>query len=304
MKLEGNVCTVFGAGSVGTVLAALLGDAGVPVRLAGRGAVPDLLIEGDRERVRVRVPAVTEPEGILLLCVHEEEVAAVTARWPGRRYVTLCNGVDGEEIAARHGRVIGGVWRMTCTLVEPGRALFTSRGRVIVGRHPHGIDDDTRWLANALRAAGLDVGLSSRIHHDVWLKLFVNLTSAPNALIRKQDHESPAFGRVKRRLLEEAREILARAGIEAVSCDGRDAGIDQEIERQGRGGGRDRPVYNSIWRRLSRGRAAGERHHATVVRLAQERDLPAPANTAMQCLLDAATVPECYSADEVLAQFR
>jgi len=304
VKLEGNVCTVFGAGSVGTVLAALLGDAGIPVRLAGRDAVPDLRIEGDQERVRASVPVVTEPEGTLLLCVHEEEVAAVTARWPGRRYVTFCNGVEGEKIAARHGQVIGGVWRMTCTLIEPGRALFTKRGRVVVGRHPRGVDDETRRLEDALRAAGLDVGLSSRITRDVWLKLFVNLAGAPNALIRKQDHESPAFGAVKRRLLEEAREVFARAGIEATSCDGRDASLDQEIERQARGGGRSRPVYNSIWRRLSRGRAPGERHHATVVQLARESDVPAPANAAMQRLLDAASEPECYAADEVLAQFR
>ena len=46
MKLEGKPYTVVGAGSVGTVLAALLADAGVPVALWGRNAVPRLVAEG------------------------------------------------------------------------------------------------------------------------------------------------------------------------------------------------------------------------------------------------------------------
>ena len=74
--------TVFGAGSVGTVLAALLADGGVDVAIAGREAVPQLRIEGDEETVLASIPIVEEPVGDILLCVHEPDAAPLAARWP------------------------------------------------------------------------------------------------------------------------------------------------------------------------------------------------------------------------------
>jgi ketopantoate reductase len=287
--------TVFGAGSVGTVLAGLLADARVPVAIAGRGAVGRLRLEGDDETVEARVPVVAEPEGTILLCVHGPDVSDLCPRWPGRTVVTFQNGVRAEALAARWCRVIGGVWRMTCTLVEPGRALFTRRGRVVVGRHPEGIDPEVESLAADLRRAGFDVGVSPRIGRDKWLKLFLNLASTAHALVRREDHGRPEFGRLKAAILEEAREVFARAGIVAVSCDGRDASLDEEIERHRRGGGRARPVHNSTWRQLSLGRRPKERFHDTVLSLG-----PAPRNAAMLALLDRATSPECYTVDEAL----
>jgi len=278
--------TVFGAGSVGTVLAALLADAGVPVALAGRGAVPDLEIEGDEETVRARVPVVAEPVGAILLCVHEPDVAELCARWPGRTVVTFQNGVRAEEIAARSCDVVGAVWRMTCTLVRPGAARFTRRGRVIVGRAD---------VAADLARAGLDVAVSDDIARDKWLKLFVNLTSAPNALIRRDEHDRPEFGAVKARLLEEARDVYRAAGVDARSCDGKDPSLDEEIERQRRGGGgRARPVFNGTWRQLARGRRPKELYHDTILALAARGGREAPANAASLDLLLRATAPECY----------
>ena len=76
--------TVFGAGSVGTVLAALLASREIPVAIAGRGAVEDLEIEGDDELVRVRVPVLAEPPEPILLCVHEADVPTLAPRFAGR----------------------------------------------------------------------------------------------------------------------------------------------------------------------------------------------------------------------------
>lgn len=282
---------------MGTVLAGLLADRGVPVAIAGRGAAERLRLEGDDETVEARVPVVQEPEGTILLCVHAPDVADLCPRWPGRTVVTFQNGVESEAVAARSCRVIGGVWRMTCTLMEPGRALFTRRGRVIVGRHPEGVDPEVEALAGDLRRAGFDVGVSPRIERDKWLKLFLNLASTAHALIRREDHGRPEFGRLKAAILEEARDVFAKAGIVALSCDGRDAGLDEEIERHRRGGGRPRPVYNSMWRLLSRGRPPAERYHDTIVALG-----PAPRNAAMLGLVDRATRPECYTVDEALSE--
>jgi 2-dehydropantoate 2-reductase len=291
--------TVFGAGSVGTVLAGLLADRGVEVAIAGRNAVGNLRLEGDAETVEATVPVLDEPEGTILLCVHGPDVLDLCPRWPGRTVVTFQNGVRSEAVAARWCRVIGGVWRMTCTLMEPGRALFTRRGRVIVGRHPEGIDAEVQALAADLRRAGFDVGVSPRIAGDKWLKLFLNLASTAHAIVRREDHGRPEFGELKALLLEEARDLFRERGIVAVSGDGRDAGLDEEIGRHRKGGGRARPVYNSTWRQLSLGRRPKERYHDTVTALG-----PAPRNAAMLALLDRATRPECYTVDEALTAVR
>ena len=280
--------TVFGAGSVGTVLAGILADRGVSTALMGRHAVDGLLLEGDDESVRVNVRIAQEPEGVLLLCVHETQVADVCARWPGRTVVTFANGVTAEQSAARHCDVIGGVWRMTCTLLAPGHALFTRRGRVVVGRWPNGDDEDIQRVARDLAHAGFDVGISSAITQDIWLKLLANIGSTANALVPPAEHTDPRFGAIKAALVSEAWEALERNGIVAASCDGRDAGPVEEIERQRRTGPRARSVYNDTWRRLQRGLRPLERYHRTVAELAGN----APLNARMDAILDAARAPE------------
>ena len=179
---------------------------------------------------------------------------------------------------------------MTCQLVEPGVARFTRRGRIVIG------SDEGAGL---LRSAGFDVGVSADIAADKWLKLFCNLSSTLHAVVRGADHARPEFGEAKRLLLTEARALFEHNGIPARSCDGRDAGLDEEIERQSGPGGRARPVYNDTWRCLSRGRTPLERYHDVIASLG-----PAPRNAAMQRLVDAATGPECYALDEVLATLR
>ncbi len=288
--------TVFGAGSIGTVLAGLLADAGVPVAIAGRHAVERLRLEGDDETVEAKVPVVAEPLGTILLCVHGPDVFDLCPLWKGRTVVTFQNGVRAEAAAARWCEVIGGVWRMTCTLVEPGRVLYTKRGRVIVGRYPEGVDPEVEALAADLRRAGFDVGVSPRIEGDKWLKLFLNLASTAHAIVRREDHGKPEFGMLKAAILEEARDVFRANGIVAESGDGRDASIDEEIGRHRKGGGRARGVFNSTWRQLSLGRRPKERYHDTVTALG-----PAPRNEAMLVLLDRATGPECYTAEEALS---
>jgi ketopantoate reductase len=186
---------------------------------------------------------------------------------------------------------------MTCTLQEPGRVLYTRRGRVVVGRYPEGVDPEVEAVARDIRRAGFDVGVSRRIRGDKWLKLFLNLASTAHAIVRGEDHERPEFGRLKAAILEEARDVFRANGIVAESGDGRDASMDEEIERHRRGGARARKVYNSTWRQLARGRRPKERYHDTVTALG-----PAPRNAAMLALLDRATGPECYTVEEALSE--
>jgi 2-dehydropantoate 2-reductase len=182
---------------------------------------------------------------------------------------------------------------------------------VVVGLHPQGFAPEVEALAQDLRRADYDVGISSRIAEDRWLKLCVNLMSAPNALIRRADHDTREFVEVKARLLEEAREVLTANQIAARSCDGRDRSLDEEIRHQreslARGtSARRLPLYNQVWSSLrSDAPLEADGYHRRILELAAARGIDAPANARMlHKLVEAKSGrlgPECFSAAELLA---
>ena len=135
--------------------------------------------------------------------------------------------------------------------------------------------------------------------------------SAPNALIRREDHATRAFVELKARLLEEARAILRAAGIPARSCDGRDRSLDQEIAHQRESlalgtSARALPVYNQVWAALrSGGPVEADRYHRRMLELAAAHGIAAPQNQRVLAALERAvrerTGPERLAAQELLA---
>jgi 2-dehydropantoate 2-reductase len=223
--------------------------------------------------------------------------------------------VESEDAFSRdHGSVIGAVWRETCTRLADNRVRFQIErpGRAVLGRHPRGLEQDPELdaLADLLRKGAIDVGLSPCIARDKWLKLCVNLTSAPNALVRQSDHGSPAFVETKVRLLEEARAALRAAGIVASSGDGRDRSLDDEIAHHRssleRGSSaRPIPLYNQVWASLERGAPPeADAYHQRILDLAHAHGLTAPTNARvlehLKRAFAAGTGPECLAADELL----
>jgi 2-dehydropantoate 2-reductase len=221
------------------------------------------------------------------------------------------NDLENESILARRFPVvIGAPLRQTCTRTAPNAALATGGGRVVLGRHPSGTSPVLEALASRLRAAGYDVGISARIAEDRWLKLCVNLMSAPNALIRRSDHRTRAFVEIKARLLEEARAALFAAGIVARSCDGRDRSLAEEIAWQraslARGeSARELPIYNQVWSALRHGAPLeADAYHRRILGLAAQAGIPAPVNArVLEVLLRQAAAgagPESVAAAEIL----
>jgi 2-dehydropantoate 2-reductase len=208
-------------------------------------------------------------------------------------------------------RVIGGCVRQTSTRTADNAAVAVGGGRIVLGLWPSGDAPVVHALADALRRAGYDVGLSTRITEDKWLKLCVNLMSAPNALIRREDHATHAFVELKARLLEEGRAILLAAGISARSCDGRDRSLDQEIAHQRASlalgtSARALPVYNQVWAALRHGGAVeADRYHRRMLELAAAHGVSAPQNARVLEALERAvlerTGPESLGAEALLA---
>jgi 2-dehydropantoate 2-reductase len=323
---DSRAIAILGAGSVGLVLGARLARAGRTVRFHVRreeaaralregGVVVEDPASGGYWRAAVEAePGPPRAAGPVFVCVrgpdNEAVAASLAAVAPAAVPVNVQNGVAGDAVFARRfTRVIGAVWRAPCTRVEPNRVRTLRDPRVILGLHPAGEGPDVESLADLLRGAGLDVGVSRRIAEDRWLKLCVNLTSSPNALVRQDEHASAAFVEIKVRLLEEARMVLAAAGIAARSCDGRDRSLDAEIEwhrgslAQGEAA-RRMPLYNSTWSALAHGLPLEtDEYHRTVCMLGGRHGIATPVNARVLEALERAREgklgPECYGAEEL-----
>jgi len=322
-----------GAGSVGLTLAARMGRAGHRPRivtrrveaaevLRDRGVTAEDAATGESFRIDVEAWAWEELPDLprdapVLTCVRGSQIDEVTARLCERKVsepvVAFINGIGHEErMAERLPLVVGAVWRETCTRVDDARVRFLSdrTGRIILGRHPEGDFPGAGALAELLRGADLDVGLSQTIGADKWLKLCVNVMSTPNALIRREDHATEAFVQVKVRLLEEARATLAAAGIEVASCDGRDRSLDDEIEFQrgalARGtSARSIALYNQVWTALSKGGPVeADSYHERIIGLAESHGVPTPTHRrTLAALLEAVRTdagPESVAASALL----
>ncbi|MGH0033534.1 MAG: ketopantoate reductase family protein [Myxococcota bacterium] len=330
-------CVVVGAGSVGLNLAARLRRSGAGVLVVTRR--PETAEALSREGVRLSDPAAGSgfsasvesvcgweslpPErlsGIVLLCMRQDDLdeaaGALFHRQPRATPVCVQNGVGHEaRLARRFDRVLGLVVRQTCTRDEAVGVRALGPGRLVVGaaresRDLPGALARRDALATSLAAAGFDTALTPHLEADRWLKLCVNLMSAPNALVRREDHATPAFVELKARLLEEARRALAAGGVEASSCDGRDRSLDAEIAHQRssleRGtSARALPVYNSVWTALrAGGPLESPRFHRRIVELAERHGRTAPLNRRMIDVLERCARehlgPECVTAAELL----
>jgi 2-dehydropantoate 2-reductase len=321
--------TVLGAGSVGLTLGARLARAGHPVRfvvrrpeaavrLAERGVGVEDPASGARFRAAVQSALKLEPSAVtppLLLCVRVSQArqlaSEIATSAPELAVACFQNGVETEDLMVRYvSTVIGAVFRQTCTRTDDDQVRFTGAGRVVLGLHPAGVHPLVERLAGWLREAGFDVGVSERIVDDKWLKLCVNLMSAPNALVRREDHTHPAFVEVKVRLLEEAAAMLAASGIAARSCDGRDRSLAQEIDFQRasltRGtSARALPLYNQVWSSLRSGAPLeADAYHRRIIELARRFGIATPANERVLRFLEDARArrlgPESVAAADLL----
>jgi len=323
---------VVGAGSVGLVLAARLARAGADVLLVTRSrdqarriAAAGVRLEdpetGALEDASLPVAAGVADAGArlagrtVIACQRSpqtpELVEALSRAAPSAVVAAAQNGAEPEAaFAERFATVLGLVVRFTATRVGDGAARALEGGRLVVGLHPDGLAREAEDLADALRRAGFDTGVSRRLPEDRWLKLCLNLLSAPNALIRREDHECEAFVELKAGLLEEARQVLDAAGIRAASCDGRDRSLSEEIDWQRTSlarGTSARPValYNQVWRALREGGPVeADGYHRTLLALSARHGIDAPRNARVLDALERAvaedTGPERLRARDLL----
>ncbi|HZT55799.1 MAG TPA: 2-dehydropantoate 2-reductase [Burkholderiaceae bacterium] len=113
-------------------------------------------------------------------------------------------------------RVVGCVVHLTCASPEPGRVQHGFGDRLIVGEPTGGTSDRVDRVAAALRDAGFSTEASTDIRHDIWYKLWGNMTMNPvSALTGAESHriiDDPLVLEFMLAAMEEARRIGARIG--------------------------------------------------------------------------------------------
>jgi 2-dehydropantoate 2-reductase len=145
------------------------------------------------------------------------------------------DGVISAAIEPR--RVVGSIVYFSTSLLEPGVIQHTEGNRISLGE-PNGTRSDRcRKIAEALIHAGLRCPITTRIRHEIWVKILGNVAFNPisaltGATIAQMAHDSDVSALV-RNIMAEAEAVASRLGLELpVSIDQRMAGAEKVGEHK------------------------------------------------------------------------
>jgi 2-dehydropantoate 2-reductase len=262
---------VAGAGAIGGYIGACLARAGQDVTLFARGphlrAMQErgLRVVGPEENFEVR-PAVTGdlssigPADVVFLGVKAHSLTDLAPRlhpllgpdtavvstqnglpwwyfqrhggtfdgWPLERVDP--GGIIGKTIDPR--RVVGSLAYFATTISEPGVIQHIEGNRISLGELDGSRSDRCRQIAEALGAAGLRAPVTTRIRHEIWVKLLGNIAFNPISvltgatLVEMVRHAEVSM--LAREIMREAETVANALGIELpISIDQRMAGAEK-----------------------------------------------------------------------------
>jgi 2-dehydropantoate 2-reductase len=259
---------IAGAGAIGGYLGARLARAGADVVLFARGphlrAMQERGLrvtspEGDFE-VRPQVAADLAEIGradVVVLGVKAHGLTALAPRLgplfgPDTVVVSTQNGIpwwyfqghggalDGLRLervdpggviaeAIEHRRIVGSLAYFSTDVAAPGVIHHTEGNRISFGEPSGARTERTRAIAEAFIAAGFRCPVTTRVRHEIWVKLLGNVAFNPISALTGGTLEAlvrdPETSRLVRRVMEECEAVAGRLGIELpVSIEQRMAG--------------------------------------------------------------------------------
>lgn len=134
-------------------------------------------------------------------------------------------------------RVVASIVYLGADVVQPGVIRHTEGNRISLGEPDGSRSDRCRLIAEALIKAGLRCPVTSRIRHEIWVKLLGNVAFNPiSALTRAtlvQIARDPDVCPIVRNVMIEVEAIAARLGVELpISIDQRIAGAEKVGEHK------------------------------------------------------------------------
>jgi len=295
---------IFGAGAVGTTLAAQFTEAGIDTVLVARGTqLNHLRIQGleyqrpaGTTRINLRVTEIESlrlrPEDTLFLAVKGQDVEALAARIADHAVegggvaadlplVTLQNGIEAERVAARRfARHYAAVVRVPAIYTRTGKVRVLAEpqfAHILLGRFPSGRDEVSARLVADLARAGALVEERDDIRSWKAEKLVYNVRNVVE-LFSGTPENAVLIGDA---LSSEAKTVLIAAGLEPGRPEDRKVSLaDWKVMRDA-----DDPGGQSTWQSFTRGaRSEVDFLNGEIVLQARLLGLGAPWNLAAQRL--------------------
>ena len=267
---------IAGAGAIGAYIGAHMARAGLDVTLFGRGphlramqehGVRVKTVEGDFE-ARPKVASKLEEVGqvdVVLLAVkaHSLPELAPQLRPVLSRDTTVvsmqngvpwwyfqgcggpCEGIRLERVdpggvisaAIEPRRVVGSIVYLSTEVEQPGVIRHTEGNRISLGEPEGTRSDRCRRIAEALIAAGLRCPVTTRIRHEIWVKILGNVAFNPVSVLTGatlvQMARDPEVSALVRNIMREAEAVAGHLGLElSVSIEQRLAGAEKVGEHK------------------------------------------------------------------------
>src|SRR6266851_1909600 len=293
---------VFGAGAIGSGIGGHLHRTGHDALIVGRPAHVNRvrqqglqLVTAEQTYTLAR-PAVRRAQDVefadgdvVLLCVKSQDTdqALVQIRAAGGDPQTLpilcCqNSITNEPAAVRYFRRVYGVLIVVPGIfLEPGVVINNSLGNagfIEVGQFPAGVDQLSRDVADALRAASYAAYANPNVMAAKGAKMFSNLGNAMGAITDGKGDQTNFMTQVRR----EAERCFQAAGVRFES--------PEAFEKRAREQHRQSPLppgvrnLGSSWQSLERGLGSIEADflNGEIVRLGRLHAIQTPYNEVLQ----------------------
>jgi 2-dehydropantoate 2-reductase len=158
------------------------------------------------------------------------------SEWKGLRLERVDpGGVISAAIDAR--RVVGSIVYFSTEITAPGVIQHIEGNRISLGEPDGSRSDRSRRIAEALVASGLRAPITTRIRHEIWVKVLGNASLNPvSALTRAtlvQMVRDPGVCSLIRNIMQEVEAVSGKLGMELpVSIDQRIAGAEKVGEHK------------------------------------------------------------------------
>jgi 2-dehydropantoate 2-reductase len=187
-------------------------------------------------------------------------------------------GVIARSIEPR--RIVASLAYFSTDLAAPGVIHHVEGNRISLGEPSGERTERVKRLADALIAAGLRAPATTRIRHEIWVKLLGNVAFNPISALTRGTLEAmvrdPEVARLVREVMGEAETVAGKLGIE----------LPISIEQRMAGAGRVGAHKTSMLQDLEAGRPLElEAVVGAVVELGERLDVAMPATRTVYALV-------------------